>query len=84
MTFKVFSEINRVRCESPLGFNHALTSWSTSDWITAVIGELGEAANIAKKLNRYRGGTAGEVPKGIGRRIRLSRPIVPTPRFQHR
>lgn len=49
-----FSERNRRRCESPNGFNHKLDSWSLSDWITATVGELGEAANIVKKLNRVR------------------------------
>ena len=50
---------NRLRCESKSGFNHALSSWSLSDWMTATAGELGEAANIIKKLNRYRDGIPG-------------------------
>jgi len=49
-----FSERNKLRCESPTGFNHKLDSWSLSDWMTAVTGEVGEAANIIKKLNRVR------------------------------
>lgn len=57
--FSNFSEINRKRCESKDGFNHALESWSLSDWMTAVTGELGEAANVAKKLNRVRDGIPG-------------------------
>lgn len=59
LTFRRFSEANRVRCESPGGFNHALASWSLSDWFTATVGELGEAANVAKKLNRVRDGIPG-------------------------
>lgn len=59
MTIKEFSEINRTRSEAPQGFNHPLESWSTSDWFTAVMGELGEAANVAKKLNRVRDGIPG-------------------------
>ncbi len=59
LTFKEFSEVNRRRCESAMGFNHRLNSWSTSDWITAILGELGEAANIVKKLNRCRDGVPG-------------------------
>lgn len=58
-----FSDLNRMRCESPAGFNHKLESWSLSDWMTATLGELGEAANIVKKLNRIRDGiknTKGE------------------------
>lgn len=48
-----------MRCESRAGFNHLLGSWSLSDWMTATMGELGEAANIAKKLNRVRDGIPG-------------------------
>lgn len=59
MNMNEFSEINRARCEAPNGFNHALTSWTLSDWMTATLGELGEAANVAKKLNRVRDGIPG-------------------------
>ena len=54
-----FSQVNRIRCNSKDGFNHSLESWSLSDWMTATMGELGEAANIAKKLNRVRDGIPG-------------------------
>ncbi len=54
-----FSIQNRERCESASGFNHSLQSWSLSDWMTATMGELGEAANVAKKLNRVRDGIRG-------------------------
>lgn len=59
MDMKEFSRVNRERCESPDGFNHKLGSWSLSDWFTATLGELGEAANVAKKLNRVRDGIPG-------------------------
>lgn len=59
MDFRSFSTLNRRRCEAPNGFNHQLGDWSLSDWITACVGELGEAANIAKKLNRVRDGIRG-------------------------
>lgn len=67
MHFKDFSTFNRRRCESPKGFNHDLSGWSLSDWFTAVTGELGEAANIAKKLNRVRDGITGnaETPEEL-------------------
>jgi NTP pyrophosphatase (non-canonical NTP hydrolase) len=54
-----FSRINRARCEAKDGFNHPLNGWSLSDWMTATFGELGEAANVAKKLNRVRDGIPG-------------------------
>ena len=59
MHFEDFSRANRARCEAANGFNHKLGSWSLSDWMTATMGELGEAANIIKKLNRYRDGING-------------------------
>lgn len=58
-TFQGFSERNFRRCEAPNGFGHPLLSWSLSDWFTALTGELGEAANVAKKLNRIRDGVRG-------------------------
>ena len=59
MTFGQFTEANRERCESPQGFNHPLSGWSASDWMTALVGEVGEAANIVKKLNRVRDSVPG-------------------------
>lgn len=59
LDFKRLAETNRRRCESKDGFNHLLSSWSSSDWMTAITGELGEAANIVKKLNRVRDGVPG-------------------------
>lgn len=60
-----FSERNLRRCESPKGFNHKLHSWSLSDWMTAVTGEIGEAANIIKKLNRVRDGVPGNATNDV-------------------
>ncbi len=62
MTFRGFAARNLRRCQDVSGFNHALGSWSLSDWMTAVMGELGEAANVAKKLNRVRDGIRGNEP----------------------
>jgi NTP pyrophosphatase (non-canonical NTP hydrolase) len=59
LTFTTFSVINRQRCESESGFSHKLEGWSLSDWFLALTGEIGEAANIAKKLNRFRDGIPG-------------------------
>lgn len=54
-----FSERNRRRCEAKNGFRHTLGSWTLSDWMTATMGELGEAANVIKKLNRVRDSIPG-------------------------
>jgi NTP pyrophosphatase (non-canonical NTP hydrolase) len=51
--------MNLERCQAKEGFDHAINSWSTNDWIIAVMGELGEAANIQKKINRARDGVKG-------------------------
>lgn len=72
MTFGEFSHANRLRCEAPKGFNHKLTDWDTSDWFLAVMGELGEAANVGKKLNRVRDGIPGnkETPDALRAKLR--------------
>ncbi len=54
-----FSQENLRRSESPRGFGLAVNSWSLSDWLTATVGELGEAANIIKKLKRAEDGIPG-------------------------
>lgn len=59
LNMRAFSEENRTRCTAPNGFNHPLANWSLSDWMTATLGELGEAANVLKKLNRVRDGVPG-------------------------
>lgn len=78
MTFAEFSKANRTRCESTEGFNHKLGSWSLSDWLTATMGELGEAANVAKKLNRVRDGIPGNTETEEGLRLALEREIADT------
>lgn len=55
-----FSEINKNRCEK--GFKHKIEDWDTNKWMVATLGELGEAANILKKMNRL-SGTAGHANK---------------------
>jgi NTP pyrophosphatase (non-canonical NTP hydrolase) len=71
-----FSRENRTRCESPVGFNHKLDSWSLSDWMTATAGELGEAANVAKKLNRVRDGIPGNAESEATLRANLADEIA--------
>lgn len=38
---------------------YGMLGWSLSDWMTATLGELGEASNKIKKLNRVRDGMIG-------------------------
>lgn len=57
LTFARVSEVSLNRCLRwhPGGLN----SWSLSDWFTALAGEVGEAGNVIKKLNRVRDGMVG-------------------------
>jgi NTP pyrophosphatase (non-canonical NTP hydrolase) len=83
MTFEEFSKANRTRCESPDGFNHLLEEWSTSDWFLAALGELGEAANAAKKLNRSRDGIPGNKESDDALREKLRKEIGDTGVYLH-
>jgi len=78
MNWYEFSKVNRERSESPRGFNHKLEDWSLSDWFTALTGELGEAANVAKKLNRYRDGINGNTEAEADLRAKLARELADT------
>ncbi len=78
MNMHAFSVANSIRCESPTGFNHKLKDWSTSDWFTAVLGELGEAANVAKKLNRVRDGIPGNKETTEDLREKLANELADT------
>lgn len=57
LTFEALRAANIARCKKwhPGG----VADWSLSDWMTATAGELGEAANVIKKLNRVRDGLVG-------------------------
>lgn len=57
MTFDELRAANLSRCARwhPRGLNE----WSLSDWGVATAGEMGEALNVVKKLNRERDGIAG-------------------------
>lgn len=71
-----FSERNLKRCEATNGFNHKLNSWTLSDWLTATAGELGEAANIIKKLNRIRDGIPGNTESEDELRLALANELA--------
>ena len=78
MHISEFSLINRTRSESPEGFKHPMNAWSISDWFLAVTGELGEAANVAKKLNRYRDGIPGNKQSERDLKLQLADEIADT------
>ena len=58
-----------------LDFNHPLAGWSSSDWMTAMVGEVGEAANVVKKLNRVRDGVPGNKVSADELRAQLRREL---------
>lgn len=57
LSFEKFRVANVARCTKwhPAGIN----SWSPSDWLTAIAGELGELASLVKMMNRERDGLPG-------------------------
>lgn len=57
LTFAALREVSLRRCLRwhPRG----ISEWSLSDWAVATAGELGEACNVIKKLNRERDGIVG-------------------------
>ena len=50
LSFEQLRRVNVARCEEI--FHLELDSWSPNDWMTAVAGEVGEAANLLKKRHR--------------------------------
>lgn len=57
LTFSDLRRFNVMRCIR--WFPGGVSDWSLSDWACALAGELGEACNIVKKLNRARDGVVG-------------------------
>lgn len=57
LTFQQFRAANVNRCVK--WHPHGIESWSPSDWLTAVTGELGELASLIKMRNRERDGLPG-------------------------
>ena len=76
MTFQRFSALNMARCRD--GFKHEPGDWSASDWMVATMGELGEAANVLKKLNRERDGVKGNTETADALRTKLASEIADT------
>lgn len=78
LTFQEFSQINRQRSESPYGFEHPLSNWSPADWMTATVGELGEAANVIKKMKRAQDGIKGNKEDMATLQNKLQRELADT------
>ena len=57
---------------------NGLAGWSLSDWMTATCGELGEAANVIKKLNRVRDGMVGNREDAEHLRAALAKELADT------
>ena len=74
MDFATLRAANLSRCARwhPRG----LTEWSLSDWGVATAGEMGEALNVIKKLNRERDDIAGNTLTEEQLRIELADEIA--------
>lgn len=57
LTFKTFSRINYERSREWTDTDQF--DWTSADWMIALIGEVGEACNIMKKLQRASSGMRG-------------------------
>lgn len=57
LTFKQLRDANVQRCM--IWHPKGIRTWSASDWLTAVCGELGELASLIKMSNRERDGLVG-------------------------
>lgn len=59
LSFASLRAMNVARSTSADGWNHPLSGWDYNDWTVALGGEVGEALNLVKKLNRLRDGIIG-------------------------
>lgn len=50
LTLQYITEVNIARCNR--WHKGGLNDWTPADWMTALVGEIGEAANALKKLKR--------------------------------
>lgn len=58
LDFDSLRSANVARCNRWHG-DAGIAGWSTSDWVTAIVGELGELAGLIKMRNRERDGLTG-------------------------
>jgi NTP pyrophosphatase (non-canonical NTP hydrolase) len=52
MTFAQFQAMNARRCEQAFKHYKGATEWPIQNWVLAICGEAGEAANLVKKVLR--------------------------------
>lgn len=62
LTFDRLRERNVERCKAAFPM---CESWAAADWMTALVGEVGELANLLKKIKRGDGAPADEVAKEL-------------------
>lgn len=56
LTFDELAAANRHRSEAASGFNQRIDAFTVSDRLVELMGEVGETANVAKKLTRIQKG----------------------------
>ncbi len=66
LTFSKLRKINIKRCEKIYHEDGGIDAWSPNDWMTAVCGEVGEAANFLKKIKR---GDEGVTVQDVGKEL---------------
>ena len=79
LTFSELRATNETRCRRWHGTRDNLNKtnsdgmmgWTLSDWFTAFAGEVGEAGNVIKKLNRVRDGMTGNKERDIVTQLKL-------------
>lgn len=49
LSIRLLQQMNAERSESENGFNCPVDNWSEAEWMNALVGEVGEAANLIKK-----------------------------------
>jgi NTP pyrophosphatase (non-canonical NTP hydrolase) len=62
LTFLDLRVANMLRCDQVF---HPIEEWSENDWMTAIAGEVGEAANMLKKRRRGEDIPVAEVMKEL-------------------
>ena len=74
LSFKEFDRINWNRAQKW----HETKSWDAADWMVATVGELGEAANILKKLKQSEDGILGNSETDIDLEEKLAEELADT------